>query len=927
MGEKQSLTMPLTGRLISAYDATKIVQSDNEGVEINFQTLINMLYTDRGIKGPPGMSKINSTALSSFPNIESVFQFRKTQPDESHVLVQSFDSNEDNGTVFRNNAVIPNTGDFNATALHTDTRTSGSITAFAQNGTRVTVTSASHNRQNGEELVISGTTSYNGIFSIENVTTDTFDIVATFVADDATGTWATRLQGRFSNAPLAHMCYCNGEETMAWGGEESKVAGFILYDDDAGGFLKDFTEQVKNTKTDSANIATMKQDGAGTPTVSLYVGSVLPIESITFYVVFANTAAGVMSVDYWDGSAWQAVSNLTDGTQAPSGTPWGKTGTVTFDSTASVAKTRMTEGILGFWFRVQVTNGTDLTTLSRVTLGVPFQPLQDLWNQVPRQLSKAYYFDASSNYQDITVSISQDSFFYDDSAGGGDISTYFDIGGLASPDLILGSFERLQGLQFKLIPGQKNAVAATTMSVSYWDGSAWQSITITDNTSVGAISLAQSGFVTWHPNDENVEHKQSIVGGEGMYFYKVSFDKTLTASPVNIFYISYIPVQKLLQGYKFSINAKNRLMLFSSQTGDKNSMIPSQLNTVNVFNGSDSGDPIFFGKDDVDIEAAVEIFARFTANLQSVIVVCQLNSTYVLFGDNPENWRTPPMPISNTIGCSAPLTMKASPIGFEFIALQTKQVAVWLHSNGVYMFDIEHGLNLISSDIADLFDQSNSNAINLSAIGRATAVWNVFNGDYYWHMFVPTGTSITNNEEIVFDFKRHKWLHIHRTPSGSTNKDLQAGTEIIASNGVNYTYGVEDGGYLQRLNNGTDYDGNDIESEFRLGDMALQQGSTLLVSKTRHVQIPQVAKNTTSNTITVTHYVDGQTTGNSFNLSPARTGRRLAIPSMSQGVNLDPGVFHSIGAKLITNDETVPFEPLFVSTKWEVVREEKGEIS
>ncbi len=247
MGEKQSFIMPLTGRLITAYDATKIVQSDREGIEVNFQTLNNFLYTDRGIKGAPGMSKINSTALSSFPKIENVFQFRKTQPDESHILTQSFDSNEDNGTVFKNDAVIPNTGDFNATALHTDARTSGSITAFAQNGTRVIVTSASHGRQNGEEIVISGTTSYNGIFLIESITTDTYNIPATFVADDATGTWATRRQGRMSNAPLAHMCYCNGEETMAWGGDQSKVAGFILFDDNAGGFLKDFTEQVKNT--------------------------------------------------------------------------------------------------------------------------------------------------------------------------------------------------------------------------------------------------------------------------------------------------------------------------------------------------------------------------------------------------------------------------------------------------------------------------------------------------------------------------------------------------------------------------------------------------------------------------------------------------------------------------------------------------------
>lgn len=923
MGEIKSFQMPLTGRLITGYDATKIVQADREGVEVNFQTLNNFLYTDKGIKGPPGMTPINSTALT-WPNIENVFQFRKTNPDESHVMVQGFSANEYTSVVDSHDVAIPNTGDFGVhTNLHVDSNTTGSITAFAANGTRVTVTSADHKRQNGEELAITGTTSYDGIFAVENATTDTFDIPAPFVADDATGTWGTRRQGRFSHAPLAHMCYCNGAETMAWGGVESKIAGFILFDDNAGSFTKDYTEQVKNTKTDAGNIATMTQDGAST--VSLYVGSVLPIENIKFYIETANTTTGTLSVAYWTGSAWSNIS-VTDGT-ASGGIPFAKTGTVTFDSSVElIAKTRMTEGILGFWFRVQIGNCDNTTTINHVTLGVPFQLLQDLWNQVPRQFARGYHLDASSQYNDITINVSQDSFFYDN-LNGGDTSTYFQMNALASPDLIFGSFERVQGIQFKLIPGQQNSTAATTMTVSYWTGSAWSALTITDNTSISSISFAQSGFVTWHPKDENIEHKQSIVGGEGLYFYKVSFDKTFPAADIGLFYVSYIPVQRQLQGYKFSLNAKNRLFLFSDQNGDKNKMIVSQLNTVNVFNGTDSGDPIFFGKDDVDIQAAVEIFARFTANLQSVIVVCQRNSTHVLFGDNPEDWRVPPMPISSTIGCSAPLTMKASPIGFEFVPLQTKQVAVWLHSNGVYMFDIEHGLNIISGDIKDLFDQDNSDAINLSAISRAGGVWNMVNGDYYYHLFIPTGTSATNNKEIVFDFKRHKWLTIPRTPSGDTNKNLQMATEIIDSRGVNYTYGVTDDGYLQRMNNGTTYDGNDIESEFRLADVALENGNTLLVTKTLHVQMPQVAKVVTTNNIEVTHYVDGQNTGNSFNLSPVKTGRRLAIPSMSQGTNLDPGVFHSLAAKLITSNEAVPFEPLFLSIKYKEVREDKGEVS
>lgn len=73
--------------------------------------------------------------------------------------------------------------------LNTKT-TAAAITAFADaGGGKVTVTSAAHGLGNGAHVTIAGTTNYNGDFKVENVTTDTYDIVDTWVADDATGTW------------------------------------------------------------------------------------------------------------------------------------------------------------------------------------------------------------------------------------------------------------------------------------------------------------------------------------------------------------------------------------------------------------------------------------------------------------------------------------------------------------------------------------------------------------------------------------------------------------------------------------------------------------------------------------------------------------------------------------------------------------------
>ena len=68
-----------------------------------------------------------------------------------------------------------------------------SITAFADaGGGQVTVTSAAHGLSNSITVNISGTTNYNGNFTTSNVTTDTFEITDTWVADDATGTWKVR---------------------------------------------------------------------------------------------------------------------------------------------------------------------------------------------------------------------------------------------------------------------------------------------------------------------------------------------------------------------------------------------------------------------------------------------------------------------------------------------------------------------------------------------------------------------------------------------------------------------------------------------------------------------------------------------------------------------------------------------------------------
>lgn len=68
--------------------------------------------------------------------------------------------------------------------------TGKTITVYASGGTGVTtVTSSAHGRANADEVIISGTTNYNGTYTISGATTNTFNIAKAFVADDGTGTY------------------------------------------------------------------------------------------------------------------------------------------------------------------------------------------------------------------------------------------------------------------------------------------------------------------------------------------------------------------------------------------------------------------------------------------------------------------------------------------------------------------------------------------------------------------------------------------------------------------------------------------------------------------------------------------------------------------------------------------------------------------
>jgi hypothetical protein len=106
---------------------------------------------------------------------------------------ESFISFSPDFTVSENVVVSANSYSLASSSDFFDPGHSGSITAFSDAGGGITTvtTSAAHGITIQQKVVITGTTNYNGTFTITNASGSTFDINTAFVADDATGSFDT----------------------------------------------------------------------------------------------------------------------------------------------------------------------------------------------------------------------------------------------------------------------------------------------------------------------------------------------------------------------------------------------------------------------------------------------------------------------------------------------------------------------------------------------------------------------------------------------------------------------------------------------------------------------------------------------------------------------------------------------------------------
>jgi len=585
---------------------------------------------------------------------------------------------------------------------------------------------------------------------------------------------------------------------------------------------------------------------------------------------------------------------LYDGTATEGGTKTlGQTGLISFGSTVGLAKPKMYNGLVGYLYRFTFTGIDATTTIYHATVDAPIQPLVDLWDGVDRECM-AFYVYKNSTYNDYTLNV------YENEYDATDASSFVELDSLAAGTnkLYFASYERLMGINIGLIGGHVNTTAATAMTVRYSnDGANFITVgTVDDGTSEGGIAFSKSGTITWNPPASSGEFMSKVSKVTPRYHYEISFDKTLSAD-VQLFYMSGIPVQRTFGQYKFPLMAQDMLFLCCDMAGKKHAAIHSEYQTTQIFNGANATE-IEFGETG-ELTCGASLYNLYGYNLYNLIIFFKDTEMWKLSGNFPD-WQR--HQVSDKVGCPAPLTLKTISLPGDIPQGLSRNIIIWQGSDAVYVSDGRAPLP-IHDDIANYFDELKDEYIKPSLLGASWA--DIDQRKMEYHLHIASGSTATEpNTELVFDLKRWKWYKIDR----GTGKRLVCGASVKDTDGNNYNFGFIDTGYMLRLENGTDFDGNDIVHTLELGDIVLSENDLTMQTRVERLQLITVAKTVTSNNISYTHYVDTETTGTAFTMAPTATGKRLA--DIVLPINSELGVFHSGKFEMTTDDEVTGFEPL-----------------
>ena len=637
------------------------------------------------------------------------------------------------------------------------------------------------------------------------------------------------------------------------------------------------------------------------------VASTRMLCGVKIYVGNSNTSVSTTTGFTWDGAKWATLSNISDGTSI-GGITLAQTGEITFDSTLGISSLKSIRNTVAYFYQFVFTNINPATTVYHATVDAPVQPVLDIWDGTPRTVEQFFmYGNPLNTYTDYTTNIYKNDYYYDNP------TTYAGIGGLpVTCFLYIGLFEKQMGMFIDMPDAKYTNSDFASILIDYWNGADWTSVgPIDDGTTTNSCSFNHAGFITWNAIPYNQEFTTTIANNIPLYYYRIHFTGVLSLGieNVRVNFITGVTAPIYIRPYRFGLKWQNRLWLCNDQSDYKNRIMCSVYDTDCNFNGPGSNCLIF--GDDKALVAGSSLFSRFGSNLYDNMILFKTDSTWLVDGTSYDgNYPWTIYRISNNIGCIAPLTLQKCDVSYEVGAGLTKHILVWRSSRGIEFFD-GNSIVEISDDISNLFDPASIDYIDphIYDVANESSYYDEVNYDYHW-MFV----NVFGNREFAYSLKYKKWYEVQRG-NGSV---LSCGFYVLDLNGSIYNYGGTYTGYIERLNNGTTFDGNPITCSLWSGDVLLVKSGNY-VTKLRNLKIFARSKNSDA-LVTVTHYADAENTGTELQtISQQNINNRLYQAKCP--VNMD-AVLHGLRYSITTDDENSGFEPFLVSGLFIVVRED-----
>jgi hypothetical protein len=849
----------------------------------NYQTLENLRYKDSGLEGVNGYTKVNTTALTTYTKIRTGHQLRTNKTQDSYILVNAVDSGGQ-GRVYVNRTAPGSQGDFD--------------------------------------------------------TTSKFDTSGNAYFEDA----SSGLTGRFSDAPQGNIGYCNGEESMIFGGDEQRVAACFSCTTAGLALPKDVTKQINNELSTTDNKFTWDQSDRPFTLVM----TTRPIQALKIYVSSANAEDSTLTVKTWTGAAFGADLVDSDGTKVGVDS-LAQTGVVTLTShTDGTSKLKHFEELYLYAYLIELEKdaaGTPSADIYHITVDYAFQSVKDVWDGVYRQPIQWQALDGTE-YYDYTLQVNESSDVNAPIGG--------QIDGWTSSDKIYIMFEdQMSAIKFTMLGDLVNK-AASVVSMKYWDGDAYQAVTnLVDGTiATAGKSFGQSGLISWTPPTD--EQPQTEFGSFG-YMYEISLSGTLTGTKgstaeVLVDVCTGVPHQLIVRPFDFSAIYGTRLMLGGFSKGDEgNRMDYSVANAPDAFNGFDASDnakqSLYFGGVE-DIVGATQIYNRFGASVYAMLLVLKKNETYILVGDTPDEFII--YDVAKTVGCVAPLSLATAEVGLDLGNGLTRNVAIWLSHSGPMMFD---GAILTPiPGIRSYFDPNDAKYIDFSLIEKAVG-WVDPNYKEY-NLLIPSGSASLNNVWLVYDLIRRRWF---RKTTGQAAFP-QTGFEVGAKQtGQRYVYGGIDTGYMISLETGTYWDDGSsagITQKVKTGDFFPSQNiwDETTIRKFK-IFIKRLTGSSVTNTLEVNYFTDTDLNAGSgviFEDGNAASGIFITwtdtdgvewASATSATVNLDldvglqrlirviqdlnrTGWAHAFEFTVTTSDITKGFQPVLWGTQYRINRKD-----